>query len=71
MSIFIQVLKDLVKMFVADARMTTAILALVALVAALVKWTHIDPLTIGWLLPAGCIILLIASALAAAAKAKK
>jgi len=71
MSIFFQVLKDLVKMFIADVRMTMTILALVALVAFLIEKTSIDPLLAGWLLLGGCIVLLIASALAAAAKSRK
>jgi len=66
MSIFFQVLKDLVKMFIADVRMTITILALVALVAFLVEKTSIDPLLAGWVLLGGSIALLIASALAAA-----
>jgi len=71
MSIFIQVLKDLVGMFMADARMTVAILILVAIVAALVRLTTFDPLMAGWVLLAGCIALLIISALSAASKARK
>ncbi len=71
MSIFLQVLKDLVGMFMADARMTTAILALVALVALLINKAVVAPLTGGWILLAGCVLLLIASALSAAVKSRK
>lgn len=66
MSIFIQVLKDLVGMFIADVRLSGAILALVAIVAVMINYTSIHPLTAGWLLLAGCILLLVTSALRAA-----
>ncbi len=71
MSIFIQVLKDLVGMFIADARLSGAILALVAIIAGMLNYTAINPLTAGWLLLAGCVLLLVTSALRAAASKRK
>ncbi|NOX74488.1 MAG: hypothetical protein GXP03_13020 [Alphaproteobacteria bacterium] len=68
MSIIFQVLKDLVGMFMADARMTLAVLALVATSAALARFEVFDLVTVGWLLLAGCVVLLLASVSAAARK---
>ncbi len=68
MSILFQVMKDLVGMFIADARMTLAVLALVAGSAALAQYEVFDLVTIGWLLLAGCVVLLLTSVSVAARK---
>jgi hypothetical protein len=68
MSILFQVLKDLVGMFLADARMTLAVLALVAGTAALARYEVFDLITVGWLLLAGCVVLLLVSVGSAARK---
>ncbi|TAZ44274.1 hypothetical protein ELH75_36790 [Rhizobium leguminosarum] len=61
MSVIGDVLKELVSMFVADARLTLAILVLVATVAAMRHvFPAISPLTGGWILLAGCLVITIA-----------
>lgn len=67
MSILKDVFAELVSMFVADARLTIALLALVAATAALVKWTAMSPLASGGLLLLGAIVILIVSAVREAA----
>jgi len=58
-------------MFLADARMSLAILALVALVAYLIDGAIVAPLIAGWILLGGAVLLLVVSALSAAAKSRK
>jgi uncharacterized membrane protein len=61
MSIVAEVLKELWSMFMADARMTAAILVLVALVAAFLRWKPmVDPLAGGLLLLIGSIAIVAA-----------
>lgn len=62
MSIIVEVVKELVSMFLADARLTIATLILVAVVAALINALHIAPLVGGAVLLAGCVAILIAAA---------
>jgi hypothetical protein len=62
MSIIIDVAKELLGMFLTDARLTIATLVLVALVAALVVEMGIAPLAGGTLLLAGCLAILVEAA---------
>ncbi|TYO84720.1 hypothetical protein [Oceanicella actignis] len=58
MTIVRDVLKELFKMFVADFRLTTAILAAVVGVAALLALGVVGPMTAGLLLAAACVAVL-------------
>jgi hypothetical protein len=62
MSILRDVAKELLGMFLADARLTTATLVLVALVSALVLAVKIEPLWGGFLLFLGCLAILVSAA---------
>jgi hypothetical protein len=62
MSIFIDVAKELFSMFLADARLTTATLVLVALVAIIVVAIRIEPLVGGALLITGCLAIVVDAA---------
>lgn len=61
MNILKDVFSELFSMFVADARLTAAILAIVVVVALLINWTSMPPLAGGMLLLLGCIAVLLAS----------
>jgi|EndMetStandDraft_5_1072996.scaffolds.fasta_scaffold659616_2 hypothetical protein len=61
MTIVSDVINELVGMFIADARLTVAILALVALVAALNKVWPAAPLLGGCVLMLGCVAVLVES----------
>ncbi|WP_413988156.1 hypothetical protein ACMDCR_19265 [Labrys okinawensis] len=63
MSVLLEVLRELVGMFVADARLTIATLILVAAVAALVLGLRVEPLLCGGVLLAGCLVILIEAVL--------
>lgn len=63
MSIIVDVAKELLGMFLADARLTTATLALVALVAGLVVALRIEPLLGGGVLLLGCFAILVEAAI--------
>ncbi|MBZ0127826.1 MAG: hypothetical protein K8F59_01795 [Rhodobacteraceae bacterium] len=65
MSILAEVLQDLAKMFVADVRLTLAILGLIGLVSVLIA-LGLTPLTGGAILFAGSLGLLVAAVLSAA-----
>jgi hypothetical protein len=62
MSIVIDVAKELFSMFLADARLTTATLVLVALVGLIVVAMRIEPLVGGALLVAGCLAIVAEAA---------
>jgi hypothetical protein len=62
MSIIVEVAKELLGMFLADARLTTATLVLVAIVAGLVVALRIEPLLGGCVLLVGCLAILVAAA---------
>jgi hypothetical protein len=62
MSIIVDVVKELVSMFLADARLTIATLALVAIVAGLVIALHIEPLVSGGMLLLGSLAILVEAA---------
>jgi len=66
MSILKDVLAELFGMFVADARLTAAILAVVALVAVLIDGAGVHPLIGGGLLLIGSLGVLVAAVLWAA-----
>jgi hypothetical protein len=59
MSIMFEVAKELLGMFLADARLTMATLALVAIVGGLVIAMHADPLVGGSVLILGCLAILV------------
>ena len=60
MSLLKEVLAELVGMFLADARLSAAVLALVAMVAGLVDGVGLDPLLGGGRLLVGCLAILAA-----------
>ncbi len=66
MSILKDVLSELFGMFVADARLTVAILCVVALTAGLVDVAGSAPLIAGVFLLIGCLSVMIAAVLWAA-----
>lgn len=63
MSIIVEVAKELLGMFLADARLTTGTLVLVGIVGALVVAVHVEPLLGGGLLLLGCLAILVEAAL--------
>lgn len=63
MNIIVDVAKELLGMFLADSRLTTATLVLVAIVASLVFALQIEPLLGGGVLLVGCLAILVEAAL--------
>ena len=63
MNIIGEVAKELLGMFLADARLTSATLILVAIIAALIIWARLDPVLCGGLLFAGCLAILVEAVL--------
>lgn len=63
MSLLHEVAKELFGMFLADARLTTATLVLVALVAGLVVAMRVEPLLGGSVLFLGCLAILVEAAI--------
>ena len=61
MSLLKEVIAELIGMFFGDARLTIALLLLVAVAGALIKLTGIEPLVGGIVLILGCPALLIAN----------
>lgn len=61
MTILKDVLAELLGMFVADARLTTAICALVLITAGLIFGVHVAPLIGGAVLLLGCLAILVLS----------
>ncbi len=61
MNILRDVLSELFSMFVSDARLTAAILAMVVISAALIDGTALPPLAGGIALLGGCIAVLVIS----------
>jgi hypothetical protein len=70
MSIIGDVAKELLGMFLADARLTTATLILVAIVAALVSWLRLDPVLCGAVLLVGSLAIVIEAVLREARRDK-
>lgn len=62
MGILLEVARELLGMFLADARLTLATLVLIAIVAALVLAAHVAPLAGGLILLVGCIAILVEAA---------
>jgi hypothetical protein len=61
MSLLKEIGAELIGMFFGDARLTTALLLLIAVAGALIELTGIDPLVGGIVLILGCPALLIAN----------
>jgi Ca2+/Na+ antiporter len=61
MNILKDVLSELFSMFVADARLTASILAIIAVVALLIHQTSLSPLLGGVFLLIGCVAVLFIS----------
>lgn len=59
MSLLREIAGEIVGMFVADARLTGAILLLVAAVALLIGLADVDPLIGGLVLLLGCLAILV------------
>ena len=59
MTMLKEIIAELIGMFMADARLTLAVLAIVAGAAALIELGGVDPLGAGGLLLVGCLGLLI------------
>ena len=59
MTMLREIIAELIGMFMGDARLTLAVLALVAGAAALIELVGFDPLGAGGLLLVGCLGLLI------------
>lgn len=62
MTLLRDIVGELVGMFVADARLTGAILALVSIMAGLVLWAGLPPLLGGAGLLAGSLLILVEAA---------
>lgn len=62
MSIIVEVARELLGMFLADARLTTATLVLVAIVAGLVVALRVESLLGGSVLLLGCLVILVEAA---------
>jgi hypothetical protein len=61
MNLLREVAAELVGMFFGDARLTTAVLAIVAASGGLITLTSVDPLVGGGILALGCPALLMAN----------
>ena len=61
MTVLKEVVAELIGMFVAEKRLTIAVLTVVAMAGCLVDFTDLDPLLGGSVVLFGCLILLIAS----------
>lgn len=70
MTILKDVLAELIGMFAADARLSAAVLVVVALSAALIDLAGVEPLLGGGLLLAGCLLLVVGSVRRAARRSR-
>lgn len=70
MGIVGDVAKELMSMFLADARLTISILILVAIAAGLVDWLHLNTMVSGAFLVVGSMLILV-EAVAREAKRSK
>jgi hypothetical protein len=61
MTVIKEVVAELIGMFVAEKRLTIAVLTIVAMAGGLVDFTDLDPLVGGSVVLFGCLILLIES----------
>lgn len=71
MTILKDVLGELFGMFVSDARLTAAILVVVAFAAGLIDIAGVNPLIGGGVLLTGCLGVMIAAVLSAARKKRQ
>ena len=62
MTLFYEIARTLLGMFLADARLTIVILALVTLVAGLILNLGVDSLVAGGVLLVGCLVILVEAA---------
>jgi hypothetical protein len=69
MTILKDVVAELVGMFVGDARLSAAILAIVALTAMLIEFAPVDPLIGGGALLLGCLAVVVEAVRRAALRA--
>lgn len=68
MSLAREILSDLRKMFLADAGLAAAVVALVVLAGALIRLAGWPPLAVGFLFTVACIALFFRSVLTEAAR---
>ena len=61
MTVLKEVVAELIGMFIAERRLTIAVLTVVAMAGCLVDFTDLDPLLGGSLVLFGCLILLVES----------
>lgn len=59
MNLLKDVIAELIGMFVGDARLSAAVLVVVALAAAIVRFAGVDPLYGGGVLLAGCLLVVV------------
>lgn len=69
MTILRDVLAELIGMFISDARLSAAILAIVAGTAILIEIGRVEPLIGGGVLLIGCLVVLLAAVRQAALRA--
>ena len=62
MTLLRDIASELIGMFLADARLTTAISALVLIVAGLTRSLGVEPLIAGGTLLIGCLVILVEAA---------
>ncbi len=70
MTLLGDIAKELVGMFLADARLSGAVLALVVIVVVLTKALAIEPLIGGGVLLAGCLAILLGAVVREARRAR-
>jgi hypothetical protein len=61
MTVLKEVVAELIGMFIAEKRLTTAVLAVVTVAGCLANFTDLDPLVGGSVMLIGCLVLLIES----------
>ena len=61
MTVLKEVVAELITMFVAESRLTIAILGVVTVAGCVANFTDLDPLVAGTMMLLGCLILLIES----------
>jgi hypothetical protein len=62
MTLLREIASELVGMFLADARLSGAVVALVSIVAGLILWVGVQPLVCGGGLLAGSLLILVEAA---------
>ena len=61
MTVLKEIIAELITMFVAERRLTIAVLGVVTVAGYLANFTDLDPLVAGTMMLLGCLILLIES----------